>query len=208
MAADTLDNAFALFSQAARSSDRSTGGLGLGLALVKSLVDRHEGTVTGHSAGKGLGSEFIVTLPLVSGTVNTAMPNVVPHAAAAGSRLRLLIVDDNRDAAETLGMYLESAGHEIHLAFDGADALARVAAIRPDACLLDVGLPDMNGYELARRLREMPATRRTEMFAITGYGSKNDREHSAHAGIQHHLTKPVDTAVLKRLLADFAPRAA
>ena len=208
MAADTLDNAFALFSQAARSSDRSTGGLGLGLALVKSLVDRHDGTVSGHSAGKGLGSEFIVALPLVTGTASTAMPDVVPHAAAAGARLRLLIVDDNRDAAETLGMYLESAGHEIHLAFDGADALARVAAIRPDACLLDVGLPDMNGYELARRLRELPETRRTEMFAITGYGSKNDREHSAHAGIQHHLTKPVDTAVLKQLLAGIAPRPA
>jgi PAS domain S-box-containing protein len=207
MAADTLDNAFALFSQAARSSDRSSGGLGLGLALVKSLVDRHDGTVRGHSAGKGLGSEFIVTLPLVSATASTAMPNVVPHAAAAGARLRLLIVDDNRDAAETLGMYLESAGHEIHLAFDGADALARVAAIRPDACLLDVGLPDMNGYELARRLRELPETRRAEMFAITGYGSKNDREHSAHAGIRHHLTKPVDTAVLKQLLAGIAPRA-
>jgi CheY-like chemotaxis protein len=135
------------------------------------------------------------------------MPNVVPHAAAAGARLRLLIVDDNRDAAETLGMYLESAGHEIHLAFDGADALARVASIHPDACLLDVGLPDMNGYELARRLRELPETRRTSMFAITGYGSKNDREHSAHAGIQHHLTKPVDTAVLKQLLAEITPRA-
>jgi signal transduction histidine kinase/ActR/RegA family two-component response regulator len=208
MASDTLDNAFELFSQAARSSDRSTGGLGLGLALVKSLVDRHDGTVTGHSGGKGCGSEFVVTLPLVAGTSAASAGAAGIGATRATAGLRLLIVDDNRDAAETLGMYLEAAGHEIHLAYDGDDALARVASIRPDACLLDVGLPDMNGYELARRLRAMPAARGAAMIAITGYGSTRDREHSAHAGIAHHLTKPVDTAVLNQLLANLAPQAA
>ena len=209
MAPDTLEKAFDLFSQAVRSSDRSTGGLGLGLALVKSLVERHHGAVSGHSGGKGCGSEFVVTLPLLAVQASVA-PSAAerPDTAPAGGGLRLLIVDDNRDAAETLGMYLEAMGHEIHVAFGGADALARVVAIRPDACLLDVGLPDMNGYELARRLQALPATRDAAMIAITGYGSKSDREHSAHAGIRHHLTKPVDTAHLNTLLADIAPQEA
>jgi PAS domain S-box-containing protein len=206
MAPDTLEHAFELFSQAARSSDRTTGGLGLGLALVKSLVDRHGGTVSGHSAGKGCGSEFVVALPLAAQAEPTA-PAAAADAAAAVATLRLLIVDDNRDAAETLGMYLQAAGHRIDVAFDGADALARAAAIRPDALLLDVGLPDMSGYELARRLRELPETRGAVMIAITGYGSRSDREHSAGAGIDHHLTKPVDSAVLTELLAGVAPRA-
>jgi PAS domain S-box-containing protein len=209
MAADTLEHAFELFSQAARSSDRSTGGLGLGLALVKSLVDRHGGTVSGHSAGKGCGSEFVVALPLAAaGAAPVPAPSDAAGMAPAAPMLRLLIVDDNRDAAETLGMYLEAAGHEIHIAYDGADALARVAAIHPDACLLDVGLPDMSGYQLARRLRDLPAASRAEMIAITGYGSKSDREHSADAGIDHHLTKPVDTTLLTHLLADIVPRPA
>jgi PAS domain S-box-containing protein len=202
MAPETLGKAFELFSQAARSSDRATGGLGLGLALVKSLVERHHGAVSGQSAGKGHGSEFVVTLPLLAAQagVTASKPDLAEGALLDGA-LCLLIVDDNRDAAETLGMVLGAMGHDIHVAFGGFDALARVAAIRPDACLLDVGLPDMNGYELARRLRTLPETRDAAMIAITGYGSKSDREDSAHAGIHHHLTKPVDTAQLNRLLA-------
>jgi PAS domain S-box-containing protein len=209
MAAETLDKAFELFSQAARSSDRATGGLGLGLALVKSLVERHHGAVSGHSAGKGRGSEFVITLPLLAAQagVTASTPDRAEGALADGA-LCLLIVDDNRDAAETLGMVLGAMGHDIHVAFAGFDALARVAAIRPDACLLDVGLPDMNGYELARRLRALPETRDAAMIAITGYGSKSDREHSAEAGIHHHLTKPVDTGQLNRLLAQIAVRQA
>ncbi|MDB5919759.1 MAG: hypothetical protein JWR40_3993 [Massilia sp.] len=207
MAPDTLGKAFELFSQAARSSDRATGGLGLGLALVKSLVERHHGAVSGQSGGKGRGSEFVITLPLLATQAQAqvaASHAEGPDGASVDGALCLLIVDDNRDAAETLGMYLGAMGHDIHVAFGGADALARVAAIRPDACLLDVGLPDMNGYELARRLRALPETRDAAMIAITGYGSKSDREHSAAAGIAHHLTKPVDTEQLNRLLAEIA----
>jgi PAS domain S-box-containing protein len=205
MEPETMAHAFELFSQASRSSDRSTGGLGLGLALVKSLVERHEGAVVGHSDGKGRGSEFVVTLPLVAGEASAAaQPHA--HASAAGPGLRVLIVDDNRDAAETLGMYLGAEGHEIHVAFSAFDALLRAAAINPDVCLLDVGLPDMSGYQLAGRLRALPETRDTAIIAITGYGSERDREHSADAGIEHHLTKPVDTAQLNKLLAQIAPR--
>jgi PAS domain S-box-containing protein len=208
MAADTLAHAFELFSQAARSSDRSTGGLGLGLALVKSLVERHGGSVRGLSAGKGLGSEFVVALPLAATEAGQPLPAAAADAAPASSALRLLIVDDNRDAAETLGMYLEAAGHHIDIAFDGADALARAAAIRPDAFLLDVGLPDMSGYALARHLRALPETRGAVMIAITGYGSKSDRDNSADAGIDHHLTKPVDAPQLQAILAAISPTAA
>ncbi|GGE70536.1 hybrid sensor histidine kinase/response regulator [Massilia psychrophila] len=208
MAPDTLGKAFELFSQAARSSDRATGGLGLGLALVKSLVERHRGAVSAQSGGKGCGSQLVVTLPLLAAQARMA-PSRQDKADAApvDGALCLLIVDDNRDAAETLGMVLGAMGHDIHVAFGGHDALARVAAIRPDACLLDVGLPDMNGYELARRLRALPATRDAAMIAITGYGSKSDREHSAGAGIGHHLTKPVDTDQLSRLLAQITAKA-
>jgi len=204
MAPATLDKAFELFSQAARSSDRSNGGLGLGLALVKSLVDRHNGTVSGHSDGKGLGSEFVVSFPLLAAGAVRPQAAATAGTAPAPTGLRLLIVDDNRDAAEMLGMLLGAAGHDIHIAFAGHDALARIAQIRPDACLLDVGLPDMNGYELARHLRELPETRDAAMIAITGYGSTDDREQSARAGIQHHLTKPVDTEQLAKLLAQIA----
>ncbi|WP_426173464.1 hybrid sensor histidine kinase/response regulator [Massilia sp. TWR1-2-2] len=207
MSADTLARAFELFSQATRSSDRSTGGLGLGLALVKSLVERHGGTVRGQSAGEGLGSEFVVALPLAA-TPAQLPPAAAAEAAPASSALRLLIVDDNRDAAETLGMYLEAAGHHIDIAFDGADALARAASIRPEAFLLDVGLPDMSGYALARRLRALPETRGAVMIAITGYGSKSDRENSADAGIDHHLTKPVDAPQLQAILAAISHTAA
>jgi CheY-like chemotaxis protein len=207
MDAETMANAFELFSQATRSADRSTGGLGLGLALVKSMVERHDGAVVAHSEGNGRGSEFVITLPLLAGEVAAAAAPR-PDANGGGRGLRLLIVDDNRDAAETLGMYPGAEGHEIHVAFSACDALLRAAAIRPDACLLDVGLPDMNGYQLAQRLRALPETSGAAIIAITGYGSVRDREHSAEAGIEHHLTKPVDTAQLNALLANIAPRKA
>ena len=200
MAPSTLQQAFELFSQAARSSDRSNGGLGLGLALVKGLVERHGGSVLGRSDGPDCGSEFVVTLPLL------AEEEPAPARSHAGVRtgpggLRLLIVDDNVDAAETLAMYLDMLGHETHVAFSASEGLARAAVLMPDACLLDVGLPDMTGHELARRLRILPATRDAVLIAITGYGSALDRAESARAGFHHHMTKPVDTGALETLLA-------
>ena len=180
------------------------GGLGLGLALVKSLVDRHDGTVSAHSEGKGRGSEFVVSLPLLAARAARPQARQREGTAPAGRPgLRLLIVDDNRDAAEMLGMLLGAAAMR---STSRSPATMRLRASRnsPDACLLDVGLPDMNGYELARRLRELPETRDAAMIAITGYGSADDREQSARAGIQHHLTKPVDTEKLAKLLAQIA----
>jgi signal transduction histidine kinase len=200
MAPSTLQNAFELFSQAARSSDRASGGLGLGLALVKGLVERHGGSVTGRSDGPNCGSEFVVLLPLLPAQAPApAVPSPADSGIAPG-RLRLLIVDDNRDAAETLAMYLDMLGHETHVAFSGREGLEQAARLTLDACLLDVGLPDMTGHELARRLAAIPAMQGAVLIAVTGYGSASDRAESAEAGFHHHLTKPVDTHVLELLL--------
>jgi signal transduction histidine kinase/ActR/RegA family two-component response regulator len=200
MAPSTLAQAFDLFSQAARSSDRSTGGLGLGLALVKGLVERHGGTVAGYSDGPNCGSEFVVHLPLVMaapGVAGVAASSASPPAPGA---LRLLIVDDNVDAAETLAMYLGMLGHDTHVAFSARDGLAQTAQLPFDACLLDVGLPDMSGHELARRMTALHTACCPVLIAITGYGSASDREESASAGFHHHLTKPVDTNALEAVL--------
>lgn len=205
MDAVTMASAFTLFSQAARSSDRSAGGLGLGLALVKTLVERHGGTVLAKSAGKGRGSEFSVRLALLDGADGSARAGSVVHNAPAP--LRVLIVDDNRDAAEMLGMVLANGGHQIELAFNGADALDQAGRAAADVYLLDVGLPDMNGHELARRLRRLPGGEAATLIAISGYGSADDRAASRAAGIDHHLTKPVDADVLDRLLEQVLPHA-
>ena len=209
MDAATAANAFDLFTQGARSSDRSAGGLGLGLALVKNLVERHAGQVFAHSEGKGYGSSFKIILPLLEEKRHASRdpvfdaPAVDSDAAApSGHGLRILIVDDNRDACEMLGIVLGNAGHQVDLAFTAGAAIERAQQHWPQVFLLDVGLPDMNGYELARHLRlQQPQAANTLMIAITGYGSPADRAHSAAAGIDHHLTKPVDPAELEKLLA-------
>ncbi|WP_426194424.1 hybrid sensor histidine kinase/response regulator [Massilia sp. DWR3-1-1] len=207
MDASTLANAFTLFSQADRSSDRTAGGLGLGLALVKTLVERHDGQVRARSAGKGMGSEFVVSLPLSSGECAIADRGEPPAPASiAPAPLRLLIVDDNRDAAEMMGMLLAEAGHQVALAFNGVDALCHAGRSWPDVFLLDIGLPDLSGYELARAVRAMPGGVDATIIAVTGYGSPADRAISRQAGIDHHLTKPVDIDQLAQLLAQVVPR--
>jgi PAS domain S-box-containing protein len=195
---------FDLFTQAERSSDRSQGGLGLGLALVKNLVELHGGTVACSSPGPGLGSTFEVALPLMEIENMTAGASTAPRACeapAATGKLRLLVVDDNVDAAGTLGMLLAACGYEVAVENDSRAALARARSQAPHAALIDIGLPEMDGNELARRLRADPATRAIVLVAVTGYGQEQDRRTALDAGFDHHLVKPVDMDKLAGLLA-------
>jgi PAS domain S-box-containing protein len=201
MEPELVERAFELFAQAERTADRSQGGLGIGLALVKSLVELHQGTVSAQSAGPGQGSLFTVRLPLALQDREEAVP--CDDAPAAQDRgLRLLVVDDNVDAATLLGMVLEDMGHEVMVEHDSARALQRAVLARPQVCLLDIGLPDIDGNELARRLRTQPETRDAVLIAVTGYGQERDREQSAAAGFDHHFMKPVDPAQLAAVLAE------
>lgn len=207
MNADLLSRVFELFTQAERSSDRALGGLGLGLALVKSLVELHGGSVAARSRGNGLGSEFTVRLPRL-----LQEENAHPHMAGGEQLsqpprpLRLMVVDDNKDAADTLGRFLEAAGHQVHVVYHPRDALQRVRAVQPQACLLDIGLPDIDGHELARRLRAIPEAANAVLIAVTGYGQQHDREMAFAAGFDHHFVKPIDIARLRALLAEIGER--
>jgi CheY-like chemotaxis protein len=197
---------FDLFTQAQRSVDRAQGGLGLGLALVKNLVELHGGTVLCTSAGLGQGSTFEVALPLMEPATQAAPPAAAPDTpgAAPGRRrpLRLLVVDDNVDAAATLGMLLEACGYLVEVEHDSHRALERARQQRPDVALLDIGLPDMDGNELARRLRADAQTGAIVLVAVTGYGQEQDRRAAFEAGFDHHLVKPVDMDELAALLAN------
>jgi signal transduction histidine kinase/CheY-like chemotaxis protein len=205
MTPETLHVAFDLFSQAERSSDRASGGLGLGLALVKSLAGLHGGRVDCASAGLGKGSTFTVRLPLlrVAGRLDAPAPERSSAPAPAPS-LRILVVDDNEDAAATLAMLLEAMGHEVAVEHTPAAALAHAAIAPPQVCLLDIGLPGMDGNELAQRLRARPETAHAVLMAVTGYGQESDRTRSMAAGFDFHLVKPVDIGKLGQLLSKAA----
>jgi signal transduction histidine kinase/CheY-like chemotaxis protein len=198
-----LPHVFDLFVQGERSPDRAQGGLGVGLALVKSLVERHGGSVSAASAGQGAGSEFTIRLPRAQAVAPALAPPRQGESARSGA-LDILIVDDNADAADTLSMFLSTVGHQLRVAYEGRGALALAAEAAPDVLLLDIGLPDIDGYELAQRVRALPQTAHATLIALTGYGQHSDRERSIAAGFNHHLTKPVDPAVLLRLLATVA----
>jgi PAS domain S-box-containing protein len=201
MEPELTGHVFELFAQAKRSSDRSQGGLGLGLALVKNLVELHGGSVVCESPGPGRGSSFTVTLPLMQPLSHGA--DEVPAAAGVEQKrpLRVLVVDDNVDAAATLSMLLEACGYEVMVENDSLRALALATKERPDAALLDIGLPEMDGNELARRLRADPGTRSALLVAVTGYGQEQDRRAALEAGFDHHMVKPVDLDKLAALLA-------
>ena len=194
---------FDLFTQAERSPDRSQGGLGIGLALVKALVELHGGTVRSESAGPGAGSDFIVTLPRVAEREADDAPQAGQDPAlAAADRRRILVVDDNVDAAQMLGMFLEVAGHEVVIEHDAQAALARAASGVADVCILDIGLPEIDGYELAQRLRAQPGTAGLLLIALTGYGQEHDRQQALRAGFDHFLVKPVDAATVLALVSE------
>ena len=199
IAADQLPLIFNMFMQADVSIERSVSGLGIGLALVKSLVEMHGGTVEAHSAGVGHGSEFVVRLPV---TAEAPAPQPVDERTTAAAR-RILVVDDSRDAAESLATLLELTGNETHTAHDGLEAVETAARVRPDLVLLDIGLPKINGYEAARRIREQPWGKSLVLVALTGWGQDEDRQKSREAGFNGHVVKPVDIAALTKLLAEF-----
>ena len=187
-----------MFSQVDRSIERSTGGLGIGLALVKGLTEMHGGTVEAQSGGEGKGSTFIVTLPTIEDEVPVAAK---PSAALpASAPRRVLVVDDNRDGAESLGMMLELAGHEVALAYDGLEAIERAAHFRPEVILMDVGMPGLNGLDATRRIRQEPWGKVATIIALTGWGQECDREQSREAGCNGHLVKPVAIDVLHQML--------
>lgn len=200
MEPSVLNRMFEMFAQGERNSDRSQGGLGIGLAIVKNLVNLHGGSVTAHSDGLGKGSEFTVTLPRVA-----AAPTDAPvHFSAIKSEhihQKILIVDDNVDAAKTLGNVLEISGYDIAIEHSAKAALHRITSYSPTVCLLDIGLPDMDGTSLAQQLRQHPETSSSLMIAITGYGQDSDKKKSLHAGFNHHLVKPVDLQHLLRILS-------
>lgn len=192
---------FELFSQAQRSSDRSQGGLGIGLALVKSLVELHGGSVACQSAGEGAGSRFIVSLPRTESAQELPDTDVIENSASmAAKRLNILVVDDNVDAAGMLAMYLEIAGHHVAVEHGARQALERARAIKPDACILDIGLPEIDGMRLARMLRADPETAGSVLIALTGYGREQDRQEAMDAGFDHHFVKPVDAGRLAAVL--------
>ncbi len=197
-----LERAFDMFVQGERTPDRSLGGLGIGLALMRSLVELHGGSVQVASGGQGMGTVFTVRLPRCTERAADAADGGADGAGAA--RLKVLVVDDNVDAAQMLAMVVGALGHEVRVEHDSHDALAQAAAFAPDLCLLDIGLPEMDGYELARRLRRHPATAGATLVAVTGYGQEQDRRNSAAAGFDHHLVKPVDMASLEKIVADAA----
>jgi two-component system, chemotaxis family, CheB/CheR fusion protein len=201
--ADQLEHVFDMFTQADTSLERSVTGLGIGLMLVKTLTEMHGGTVAVSSDGVGRGSEFVVRLPI---TVDADGRSTQPTATAsvATTPLRILIVDDNRDSVDMLATLLKLTGHETFTAHDGLSAVDAATLLDPDVILLDIGLPELNGYEVARRIRgQQREGRRLLLVALTGWGQGEDRRRSREAGFDAHMVKPVDERVLRRLLTEF-----
>jgi PAS domain S-box-containing protein len=200
IAAEEFARVFEMFAQVDTSLERSRDGLGIGLTLVKSIVELHEGTVEVHSDGPGLGSEFTVRLPTVVATAESLRRLTAAEPAPVSGR-RILIVDDNEDGAVSLALLLEMAGYETLSAHDGIEAIEAAERFRPDTMLLDIGLPRLNGYEVCRRIRREPWGKDVVLIALTGWGQEEDRHRSREAGFDTHMVKPVDHDVLMALLA-------
>jgi CheY-like chemotaxis protein len=199
--AASLSRVFEMFSQVASSIERSEGGLGIGLALVRGLVAMHGGRVEARSEGTGRGSEFVVHLPLPPSEPSTVAPAAAAEGEGGRERRRIVVADDNVDAAESLALLLRLDGHEVEVVHDGEQAVAAVERLRPDAALLDIGMPKLNGYEAAQRIRARGGDDSPMLVAVTGWGQREDRQLASRAGFDHHLTKPVDFERLAGLLA-------
>jgi signal transduction histidine kinase/ActR/RegA family two-component response regulator len=205
--AGTSPGLFEMFSQVDSAIARSEGGLGIGLALVKGLIGLHDGTVEGTSAGLGQGSEFTIRLPLavvIPGAVEPVRPPPPPPPGApADTRIRVVVADDNRDAADSLAMLLEMNGHDVRVGHAGEESLEIARSMLPHAMILDIGMPDLNGYEVARRTRAEAWGADVLLIAVTGWGQKEDKDRAEAAGFDHHMTKPVDPDVIERLLQEY-----
>jgi signal transduction histidine kinase/CheY-like chemotaxis protein len=199
IAPEMLSSIFEMFTRGEQSQAHSQGGLGIGLTLVKRLIELHGGVVTAQSDGRGQGSSFVMRLPIIDQP--TDAPNGAREPARAlDSSLRILVVDDNHDTADSLALLLRNAGSEVRTAYDGLEALEVANEFRPDVGLLDIGLPKADGHTVARRLRMEPWGKRMRLIAITGWSSESDRARSADAGFDHHLVKPLDPSLLAELL--------
>ncbi len=201
--ADHLDRVFELFGQAAASLDRSSGGLGIGLTVVRLIAELHGGRAQVFSAGAGLGTEAVVHLPLHSEQILPASP-VAESVPRATSTKRVLVIEDNVDVAEMLAAYLQQVGHEVIQAHDGRTGLDAAKRHQPEVIVCDLGLPGLDGYELARTLRQMPDLRSSLLIAVSGYGESADRDRARTAGFSHHITKPADPLELADLIANNA----
>ncbi len=199
IAAEQLPLVFEMFTQLEGPLDRSQSGLGIGLTLVKNLVEMHDGTVSASSAGRGRGCEFLVRLPIHQPAIEAAPQTKAGKDDALTSR-RILVVDDNRDSANSLATFLKLFGNETHIAFDGKEAVEVAASVQPDVVLLDIGMPRMNGYDAARKIREQPWASRVVLVAVTGWGQNEDRRKAHDAGFNCHMVKPVDPAAITALL--------
>ena len=199
---------FDMFSQVDSAITRSEGGLGIGLALVKGLIELHDGTVDARSDGPGRGSEFTIHLPRSRVVLRTAPqePEQSPPPAPKDLRRNILVVDDNRDAADSLAMLLEMNGHGVYVGHSGSEALQLARRELPHAMILDIGMPDMSGYEVARRIRAERWGSQIYLIAVTGWGQKEDKDRAIAAGFDHHLTKPVDPDQVESLLQAFFRR--
>jgi CheY-like chemotaxis protein len=202
---DKIGSIFDMFMQVDRSSERSQGGLGIGLTLVKRLVEMHGGSIEARSEGEGQGSEFIVRLPVIMKAA-TPLPASEVEPKSQSER-RVLIVDDNLDSADSLAMLLNITGNKTFLAHDGVEALEAVEKYRPEVILLDIGLPKLDGHEVCRRVREQPWGKDIIIIALTGWGQEDDRRKSEEAGFNGHLVKPVDYDRLLELLGKLTNRA-
>jgi CheY-like chemotaxis protein/two-component sensor histidine kinase len=199
--ADALASVFDMFTQVDRSLEKAHGGLGIGLTLVKQLVEMHGGSVEARSDGPGSGAEFIVHLPLAVSSASMHSSTADDTRRADAVKCRVLVADDNRDAAESMGTMLRLLGHEVRTVRDGLQAVEEAAAFRPDIILLDIGMPRLNGYEAARRIRRERWGKDMLLVALTGWGQEEDKRRAAEAGFDRHMTKPVDPRHVEQLLA-------
>lgn len=200
ISAEMIPRVFDMFVQADRTLDRSQGGLGIGLTLAQRIVQMHGGSIHAKSAGIGNGSEFSIRMPVVPDIDETIMP---PNTGQSSQPkpLKILIAEDNRDSAATMAILLRNLGHQVTIAYDGAEALKIAAELQPDAFLLDIGLPVLNGYEVAKRVRQQSQLDKTRLLAVTGYGSPDDAQRASKAGFDFHLVKPVSFDELQKLLS-------